>query len=37
MVTPGAYNCKAANDEYYQYLNINKRPVKSLKPWDKNK
>ena len=38
MVTPNSYYCKAANDEYYQYLRTKnvKQPIqKSLRPWDK--
>lgn len=38
MVTPSAYYCKAANDEYYQYLQSKKtaqQTQKSLRPWDK--
>lgn len=38
MVKPSSYYCKAATDEYYQYLHGNKgQTIKSLKPWDKNK
>jgi hypothetical protein len=40
MVTPSAYYCKAANDEYYQYLQSKKanQPIqKSFRPWDKKK
>ena len=40
MVTPSTYNCKAANDEYYQYINSNKtnqQTQKSLRPWDKTR
>lgn len=39
MVTPSAYYCKAANDEYYQYLQSKKNnayTIKSLKPWSRN-
>ena len=38
MVTPSAYYCKAASDEYYQYLKNSKiaqQPQKSFRPWDK--
>jgi hypothetical protein len=40
MVTPSHYYCKAANDEYYQYLQSKKtgqQSQKSLKPWDKKR
>jgi hypothetical protein len=40
MVTPSAYYCKAANDEYYQYLQskkANQPTQKSFRPWDKKK
>ena len=38
MVTPSSYYCKAANDEYYQYLHNKKngqQNQKSLRPWDR--
>lgn len=38
MVTPSKYYCKAANDEYYQYLQSLKNiqtVQKSLRPWDR--
>ena len=40
MVTPNSHYCKAANDEYYQYLQSKKvsQPAqKSLRPWDKKR
>ena len=40
MVTPSAYYCKRATDEYYQYLQSrknNQMKQKSLRPWDKKK
>ena len=40
MVKPSAYNCKEANDEYWQYVQNNKNNLqtqKSLRPWDKKR
>lgn len=40
MVTPSKFYCKAAADEYYQYIQnskTNKQAQKSLRPWDKNR
>lgn len=40
MVTPSTYYCKAATDEYYQYLQNtknNQTTQKSLRSWDKKK
>ena len=38
MVTPNSYYCRAASDEYFQYLRDKKGklvPQKSLRSWDK--
>lgn len=40
MTTPNSYMCKAASDEYYQYLQARKvqsQPQKSLRAWDKRR
>lgn len=40
MVTPNHYYCKAATDEYYQWLQSSKNTQqvqKSLRSWDKNR
>ena len=40
MVTPSAFYCRRANDEYYQHLKykkVSQQPNKSLRPWDRNR
>ena len=36
-VVPNSFYCKEASDEFYAYLNKNKQPTKSLRPWERKK